>query len=91
MLCYVDDFFVPLFRCLILDVCNMPVYEYKALDGHGRSRKGIIDADSESGARTRIRALGHYPVEVRESSARKRQSGDRVLCRRLGFSTGEDR
>ena len=57
----------------------MPVYEYKALDGHGRSRKGIIDADSESGARVRIRALGHYPVEVRESSVRKRQSGGRVL------------
>jgi general secretion pathway protein F len=57
----------------------MPVYEYKALDGHGRSQKGIIDADSESGARTRIRALGHYPVEVRESSVRRRQSGGRVL------------
>jgi general secretion pathway protein F len=58
----------------------MPVYEYKALDGRGRSRKGIIDADSESGARSRIRALGHYPVEVRESSAQKRQLGGRGLA-----------
>ncbi len=49
----------------------MPVYEYKALDKEGRSRKGIIDAESESGARSRIRALGQYPVELRESSARK--------------------
>jgi general secretion pathway protein F len=48
----------------------MPVYEYKALDGSGRSRTGIIDAESESNARTRIRALGQYPVEIRQSSVR---------------------
>ncbi|MDR3631692.1 MAG: type II secretion system inner membrane protein GspF [Desulfocapsaceae bacterium] len=53
----------------------MPVYEYKALDDQGRSRKGIIDADSESSARVRIRTLGQYPVEIRESLARKRKTG----------------
>jgi type II secretion system protein F len=56
----------------------MPVYEYKALDGRGRLRKGIVDAESETGARSRIRALGQYPVEIWESSARKRRSGKRI-------------
>lgn len=73
-------------RELVLSISNlhyfclffqaMPVYEYKALDGNGRSRKGIVDAESESGARSRIRALGHYPVEVRESLAQKRKPGE---------------
>ena len=54
----------------------MPVYEYKALDGQGRSRKGIIDADSESDARARVRALGQYPVEVKESRTRQRKANE---------------
>ncbi len=53
----------------------MPVYEYKALDDRGKTRKGIIDAESEAGARSRIRTLGQYPVEVRQSSTRKTGKG----------------
>ena len=54
----------------------MPVYEYKALDDQGRSRKGIIDADSENSARSRVRALGQYPVEIKESRTRARKSSE---------------
>ena len=45
----------------------MPVYEYKALDQKGKSCKGIIDAESESSARSRLRAGGKYPVSLRKS------------------------
>ncbi len=56
----------------------MPVFEYKALDSQGKSRRGIIDAESETGARSRIRALGQYPVEVRETTTGKRKSSKKI-------------
>ena len=49
----------------------MPVYEFHALDGAGKKRKGVIDADSMTAARQKIRSQGHYPVEIREASATK--------------------
>lgn len=51
----------------------MPVYEYKALDKNGKSRKGIIDADSSSAARKKLRAGGNYPISIEESSSRSRR------------------
>ncbi|HKJ65823.1 MAG TPA: type II secretion system F family protein, partial [Desulfopila sp.] len=51
----------------------MPVYEYKALDKNGKSRKGIIDADSSTAARKKLRAGGNYPIAIKESSARSRR------------------
>ena len=48
----------------------MPVYEFTALTGSGRKTKGVIDADSAAAARQKIRSQGHYPVEIRETSAR---------------------
>ena len=46
----------------------MPVYEYSALDTKGKSFTGIIDADSASVARQKIRTQGHFPVELHEVS-----------------------
>lgn len=57
----------------------MPVYEYKALDKSGKNRKGIIDADSSSAARKKLRAAGNYPIYIRESSARSKKSAGRKL------------
>lgn len=42
----------------------MPIYDYKALDEKGKSIKGIIDADSEGNARTKLRAQGKFPVDI---------------------------
>lgn len=50
----------------------MPVYEYTALDGSGKSMNGIIDADSAMAARQRLRGSGVFPVEVKETSSRPR-------------------
>ncbi len=61
----------------------MPVYEYKALDKAGKSRKGIIDADSTNSARKKLRAKGNYPISIQESSARaqKREGGKQASLR----------
>jgi general secretion pathway protein F len=45
----------------------MPVYEYKALDRRGKNLKGIIEADSESQARAKLRSGGRYPVSLKQS------------------------
>lgn len=47
----------------------MPVYEYKALDRKGKNLTGMVDADSESAARTKLRSQGKYPVELNVSAA----------------------
>lgn len=44
----------------------MPVYDYQALDAKGKTISGIIDADGLQAARQKIRALGNYPVTVKE-------------------------
>lgn len=52
----------------------MPVYEYIALDSSGKKTKGILDADSLTAARQKIRAQGAYPVELKETTARAKKS-----------------
>jgi general secretion pathway protein F len=48
----------------------MPVYEFTALTAAGKKFKGVIDADSLTAARQKIRSQGHYPVECGPTSAR---------------------
>jgi general secretion pathway protein F len=48
----------------------MPVYEYTALSSSGKKLKGVIDADSLTAARQKIRSLGHYPVDLKETSSK---------------------
>ncbi len=58
----------------------MPVYEYKALDKNGKSRKGIVDADSSSTARKKLRSGGNYPIYIKESSAKtQKKAGGRSI------------
>jgi general secretion pathway protein F len=52
----------------------MPVYEYTALDTGGKKLKGVLDADSMAAARQKIRKTGKYPVEIRETVPRTRQT-----------------
>jgi general secretion pathway protein F len=48
----------------------MPVYEYTALDGAGKSVNGIIDADSAVVARQKLRGSGIFPVQVKATSSK---------------------
>jgi len=47
----------------------MPVFEYVAIDRAGKSRKGIIDADSARAARNKLRSDGIYPTHLEETQA----------------------
>lgn len=48
----------------------MPVYEYKALNSSGKNVKGIIDAESEGQARSKLRSSGKYPVSIKQSKSK---------------------
>ncbi|WPD21717.1 MAG: type II secretion system inner membrane protein GspF [Candidatus Electrothrix scaldis] len=67
----------------------MPVYEYTALNAQGKKHKGVLDADSMSAARQKIRKDGSYPVEIKETAPRgrrRRKEADKknVLSLQLG-------
>ena len=42
----------------------MSVFEYKALNARGKKKSGILDADSESAARQKLRAQSLFPVSL---------------------------
>ncbi len=48
----------------------MPIYEYRAVDGAQRARKGIIDADSPREARIKLRTQRLYVTDIAESARR---------------------
>jgi general secretion pathway protein F len=57
----------------------MPIYEYKAFDLKGKSKKGIIEAENEAGARNKLRASGKYPVELKENLSQSTKTGKHAL------------
>ncbi len=61
----------------------MPVYEYSAYDTGGRSRTGIIDADSERAARHKLRGQGLFAFALRETDARSRPGRGRLVFSRV--------
>ena len=67
----------------------MPVYEYTALNAQGKKHKGVMDADSMSAARQKIRKDGSYPVEIKEtlSRGRKKKGADKKNALSLQFGS----
>ena len=56
----------------------MPAFEYEALDPGGKTRRGVLSADSQRAARRELRALNLTPVDIsepRNAAARKGGSG----------------
>lgn len=68
----------------------MPVFEYKALNKKGKSCKGLIDADSESAARSKLRASGKYPTSISESLSKKQKNKKQVLGSTLFDRVSQD-
>ena len=62
----------------------MPVYEFTALTNTGKKLKGVIDADSLTAARQKIRGQGNYPVEINETSAKIVATNRPLLSIQLG-------
>ena len=71
----------------------MPAFEYQALDQRGRSKKGILEADSERHARQLLREQKLLPTAVqashrqRGSTAPKAQAGRKPGHRELALFT----
>lgn len=55
----------------------MPVYEYKGLDGSGKTVKGIQDADSQGALRSLLQSQGIYVTDIWEGKGgRAKASGE---------------
>jgi general secretion pathway protein F len=73
----------------------MPVFEYIAINPAGKKVKGTLDADSVRTARTRLRAQGIFPTDIKESIENRAESRDvkrfltsnRVSTRDLSIAT----
>lgn len=50
----------------------MPVYNYTAVDGEGKSVKGVVDAESAKAAGEKLRKAGVYLSSIREASGGRR-------------------
>jgi general secretion pathway protein F len=64
----------------------MPVFEYTALDGKGKTTSGIIDAEGAQAARQKLRTSGIFPVTIKETldSTPKKTTRGFTLTARLG-------
>lgn len=51
----------------------MGAYEYTALDGDGRERKGLLEGEGPRQVRQRLREQGLSPLEVTEAAERERR------------------
>jgi general secretion pathway protein F len=58
----------------------MPVYEYHGLSAEGKKVRGIIDAASPRMARTKLRSMEIFPVDLREELHRP-QVGEEPLAK----------
>jgi general secretion pathway protein F len=65
----------------------MPAYTYEALSAEGRTRQGVIDAESERAARSLLRQQALIPVKLQAVSVAKTAvKGDIVLWQARVFS-----
>ena len=49
----------------------MPIFEYKAIDGDNKQKRGIIDADTTRDARQKLKRERLFVTDIRESKAKK--------------------
>jgi len=54
----------------------MPVYEYRGLSAEGKKVRGIIDAPTPRIARTKLRSMQIFPVDIREEVSRPQVTAD---------------
>ena len=69
----------------------MAAFDYVALDGNGKEKKGVLEADTARLARAQLRAQNLTPLEITESSAKAKLTGSNTSKRnfRGSISTTE--
>jgi len=65
----------------------MAAYEYEAVDGDGKTLKGLIEADTARQARQQLRGMSLMPLQVGEVSSRETDSGERRRRDKLNVQT----
>jgi general secretion pathway protein F len=60
----------------------MPAYSFEALDAQGRSRKGVLEAETARAARTALRGQGLVPLQVEVVGAADASAGAGTGARR---------
>ena len=67
----------------------MPVFQYEAMDAKGQEVRSEIEAESQQDAVTKIRALGHFPTQLRLKGKRGRAAPARAGKKKgKGFTIG---
>ena len=64
----------------------MPAYSYEALDSDGKTRKGVLEADSVKAARSQLRSQRLVPIVVETLSANKKTVGEIQVMHRPAFN-----
>ena len=67
----------------------MAAFEYKALDGKGRNKSGVLEGDSARQVRQLLREQGLTPLEVNETTEKAKREANRFVLFRRGASTSE--
>jgi len=52
----------------------MAAFEYKALDNKGKTKKGMLEADTAKQVRQQLRDKGLIPIDVSQSSQKEKQA-----------------
>lgn len=66
----------------------MAAFEYKALNGKGKTQKGVIEGDNARQVRVRLKEQGLVPVEVHETRQKNKQQGSQPsMVFKRGIST----
>jgi len=67
----------------------MPVFTYEAMDAKGQEVRSEIEAESQQEAVRKIRALGHFPTQLRLKGKRKRAAAPAAAKKKgRGFVIG---
>lgn len=69
----------------------MPLYAYTALDGQGKTVGGVVDAESQRGARQKLRVTGVYPVTLTEDRTATDSAGRSRTLPTLGLTLPGER
>ena len=67
----------------------MAAFEYKALDGKGRNKSGVLEGDSARQVRQLLREQGLTPLEVNETTEKAKREANRFVLFRRGASSSE--
>ena len=65
----------------------MAAFEYEAVDGGGKTQKGLIEADTARQARQQLRGMSLMPIEVGEVTSREADSSGRRRRDKLNVQT----